>query len=858
MFWYLYTAHAPHRNRLGAAKAKEAQVPNASGLFDTKAQAEEYRLSNPEAKEEAYMSVEAELEKLHAKVGEVGSDAWNHLESAARMVYDINQYNLNNQLEAGLLDFKTMTPEQLEAYNDDGYKDTYVPLRGQERIVADQFFEQPLGPGKLGVSGVESKRARGRQSIPENIWAWSVMQTDHEIDRIEKNLVVMSFANLIWDNEENYKDFAMVVPLEDYKKHKDPSGKLFLDLIPKQQTDPDHNIHFKINGEEWVILVKDKRLGQAFNRSNMTDSGVFLQLTSQLNRYFSAIHTSINPEFVLRNFTVDLQTALGNLEGLKETVAEFKDVEGLSRAVLKSIKPAGIGLKHFLRDGRTDTPWAADAEEMSKHGGRINFFAFKDVRDFEKSFNDHVKDTKVGGAKRFFKKTMDFISDYNAVVENTMRLAVYHHAKKAFLEAGMTEGQAIRRAVHIAQNLTVNFSQKGEKGAALNALYLFFNASVQGTARLFQALFSRPRGKTGFTRVQKLAGSIMLFGFTQGILNAALAGDDEDGINRYSQIDLRSRSRQAHIYLPGFDTFFKIPLPYGYNVFHVMGDTLAALMMGHTNPGRATMHLMSSSAESFMPFSFGSSDNLFRATLSAVSPTFADPLVDLAMNESYFGQPIYKDPVWGSSDPPSERFWGSTGPITKGISRGLNALSGGNQIKPGLISIPPDIFEFIWETAAGGAGRFVERTTDLVLSIGPGKITHPTGEIKWNKVPFARRFLFDEKASKNRYTYDKFAVYEKSVSTAVGMEKGMKEVYGSTGTEYKNFKESDDYKLYKLADFRKNIVGSITKLQKERNKLRRNKILRSDIIDDRVDRLEEKMMELRIKLINKMDETFDR
>ena len=109
-----------------------------------------------------------------------------------------------------------MTPEQLEAYNDDGYKDTYVPLRGQERIVADEFFEQPLGPGKIGVSGVESKKARGRQSIPENIWAWSVMQTDHEIDRIEKNLVVLSFANLIWDNKENYKDFAMVVELEDY------------------------------------------------------------------------------------------------------------------------------------------------------------------------------------------------------------------------------------------------------------------------------------------------------------------------------------------------------------------------------------------------------------------------------------------------------------------------------------------------------------------------------------------------------------------------------------------------------------------------------------------------------------------
>tara|TARA_R100001244_G_scaffold113663_1_gene84163 strand:- start:79 stop:879 length:801 start_codon:yes stop_codon:yes gene_type:complete len=266
---------------------------------------------------------------------------------------------------------------------------------------------------------------------------------------------------------------------------------------------------------------------------------------------------------------------------------------------------------------------------------------------------------------------------------------------------------------------------------------------------------------------------------------------------------------------------------------------------------------MSSSAESFMPFSFGSSDNLFRATLSAVSPTFADPLVDLAMNESYFGQPIYKDPVWGSSDPPSERYWGSTGGITKGISRALNALTGGNQMKAGLVSIPPDIFEFIWETAAGGAGRFVERTTDLVWSIGPGKTTHPSGEIKWNKVPFARRFMFDETATRDRYAYNKFAAYEKSISTAVGMEKGIKEVYGS-GKEYTNFKESDDYKLYKLAEFRKKIVGSITKLQKERNKLRRNRILRSDVIEERVDRLEGKMMGLRNKLISKMDETFDR
>ena len=270
------------------------------------------------------------------------------------------------------------------------------------------------------------------------------------------------------------------------------------------------------------------------------------------------------------------------------------------------------------------------------------------------------------------------------------------------------------------------------------------------------------------------------------------------------------------------------------------------------------MHIASAGAESFMPFSFGGSDNLFKATLSSVSPTFMDPLVDLALNESYFGQPIYKDPVWGSSDPPSERYWGSTGAISKGVSRSLNWLSGGSQVKPGLVSIPPDIFEFLWETGAGGAGRFLERSVDLVWNIGPGDLTHrETGQVKWNQIPFARRFFFDETATKKRYTFDKYSQYERAITTATGMEKGMVEVFGKSSDHYKSFRESDDYRLYRLGDTRRDIVGAITKLQKERNALLRNRFLRKDVIERRVERLEDKMMALRVKLIQKVDDTFE-
>ena len=52
-------------------------------------------------------------------------------------------------------------------------------------------------------------------------------------------------------------------------------------------------------------------------------------------------------------------------------------------------------------------------------------------------------------------------------------------------------------------------------------------------------------------------------------------------------------------------------------------------------------------------------------------------------------------------------------------------------------------------------------------------------------------------------------------------------------------------------------MGDITKLQKQRNALLRNRFLRQDVIKRRVDRLEDRMMELRIKLIQKVDDTFE-
>ena len=92
---------------------------------------------------------------------------------------------------------------------------------------------------------------------------------------------------------------------------------------------------------------------------------------------------------------------------------------------------------------------------------------------------------------------------------------------------------------------------------------------------------------------------------------------------------------------------------------------------------------------------------------------------------------------------------------------------------------------------------------------------------------------------------------------ATGLNDGILEVYGR-GDYYNNFKESEDYKLFKLDDTRKDIVGDITRLQKESNKILMNRILRDDVKEERINRLKDKMRDLRVKLIERVDNVLEK
>ena len=91
------------------------------------------------------------------------------------------------------------------------------------------------------------------------------------------------------------------------------------------------------------------------------------------------------------------------------------------------------------------------------------------------------------------------------------------------------------------------------------------------------------------------------------------------------------------------------------------------------------------------------------------------------------------------------------------------------------------------------------------------------------------------------------------IRSAEGMNTGIVEIYGR-GKEYNNFKESPDYKLFRLADELKSTAASITELQKRRNQINKNKVLRNNVKEDRINRLNDQMADKRVRFIKKVDD----
>jgi hypothetical protein len=684
---WLYARHAPERNA-AMAEINPDRTDKNSGMTDA------------EAAEIAAKFEAAGLTPLMQQIGAI--------------VDRINAFRLKTLVEKDL-----MSPKA-EILMRDKYK-AYVPLRGRDDIDEDHL---PVGRG-YDVRGKEVRRAFGRMSKadPAKILAYTIAQAQTAIVRGEKNEVGKAFLKLV---EANPNDEIWEVNRVELIPHLDrASGEVVYGPDPFANRE-DNVLSVKVRGEQHYVTIFDDALARGMRNFGATAPD-WVRVMATITQYFAMINTAANPEFVLSNFLRDLQTAVGNLTADQKT--------NIAAQLVRDIPAAMYGAWKGIRE---HGPAPADAPEWQKHyreyveaGGKINFLDMRSVEqravELSKMVRDATPSTMRKLAVLYPKAIGNFIFDLNGAVENATRLAGYVNARRA--------GISPMQAASLARNLTVNFNRRGELGSAINALYAFYNASVQGSATVLRFMST----KRGFA----LALALAAIGGWMDWVNRLLGGKDKDGKWYWDKVPAYERERNIIVmdpFSPG--ARFKIPMAYGWNVPYVLGQETVALLTGNRKPGAAAAQAFKAVMGAFNPLG---SDQIAQM----LAPTVVDPFLQHALNQDFAGRPIKPEPKgFGPRPPESEQFWPRTPAAYVNFSHMLNEVTGGNEVRSGLLDVSPNVVQHYLRSFTGGAGEFYTR-------IGAAAYGYfSEGELPATReLPFVRRLYAEDTGSELHKAY---------------------------------------------------------------------------------------------------------
>lgn len=708
---YLYARHAPERN-LHIAKINPKMPDGGSGMTN------------------------AEAAAIMDRVRRSGKQA--QYDRLAGIVDDMLARRRELITEAGLEDKGTVDAWQ-KAYK------YYVPLKGQD---TDGVVLPRTGKGFV-ISGRESKQAMGRNSRAQSPSTQAMQDLTASLIRRRKNEVGNAFLKLVQDNPD--RDYWQVFTDDNpdttrriVEKNDPVTGETIrrVEEVPVPMAImSDKYFTTRKDGKTYYIKLHDERLMRAMKNMGPETGNVVIQTLARVNRFLSSVNTTFNPEFLVSNFVRDIQTAVMNLkaeQGRDDGKLNGRDI------AMKTVRDSGIAMKAVYASLRNKSlsgkgaEWQKTWKEFVEDGAKTGWFRMDDLNGQMKEMDRLVALAKGGWQGQGIQAWHSFfklVEDGNNAVENALRLSAYKHAR----DAGLSRAQA----ASLAKNMTVNFNRRGEQGVLLNSLYMFANASIQGTANMMRSLahlngegplLQRLRWKN-LNMAQKVALAATGAGYLIASLNRAGAGQDDDGVNWYDKVPDYVKEHNLVIMKSLFGgkpgEYWSIPLPYGYNMFFLLGGTAEGVIRGDLKATRAAGNIVGGLLGAFNPLGSEDSKTLTGILLKNATPTIFRPAMDQAMNENFMGTQIYRENFPGGTPKPESTLGRrSTPEAYKVFADWLNRTSGGSQYRSGAVDINPDIMKYWIDYVSGGMGRFAGKTIDAAAK------TYNGTDIPAQQVPF--------------------------------------------------------------------------------------------------------------------------
>lgn len=798
---YLHNRHAERRN-VQVAKINPNMQDGGSGIKTADARA--YLANLPQAKQQAYTAL-------------------------AKRIDAINKATRKLLVDSGL-----ETQETIDAWTQ-AYGDEYVPLMREEM----DNGRSGIGQG-FSVRGGSSKRALGSDKPVANIFANIALQREKAITRSEKQKIGHALYGLVlkapnpdfWfaidpDLQRNPTQ-VMDTQLKLIDLGFDPADAESIAREPKeryynpttQQVDTrinpllrsaDNVLAVRIEGQDKYVFfnARDKRamrMVSALKNLDADQLGAVMSQTAKMTRYFSAVNTQWNPIFGVTNITRDIQTALINLESTA--------LKGHKKDVMKHIFPALRGIYIDLRDHRAGkqptSAYAAIFEEFQREGGATGYRdMYANAEDRADAIKSEIEGIKSGKLKQAGKAVFNWLSDYNESMENAVRVAAY----KVGTDNGMTKQQA----ASLAKNLTVNFNRKGQVALQAGALYAFFNASVQGTARIAETVMD---GNKLSALGKKIVTGGLLLGGMQALL-MSMADFDEDEPPDFV--------RERNLIIPtGGEHYISIPMPLGFHVLPNLSRIPTEWALGgFKDTPKRIGQMVGLFFDAFNPI--GSAG----LSLQTITPTVIDPFAALAENKDFTGKAIARkdfDPLHPTAG--HTRAKDTATPWAKFTSLAINYATGGTDYKPGIVSPTPDQIDYLIGQVTGGVGREVSKSAQVFESSTSGE------EIPLYKIPLVGRFLgtTEGQAPETGRFYENLKRIGEHKSEIEGLRKDRR-----FEESFVYMRENPESRLIKLADDAHNDVSKLNRLKRD--------LIKQDASKERI-RLIEMQITSRMKRLN--------
>ena len=742
----------------------------------------------------------------------------------------------------------------------------YIPLRGWDVDVAANEYEY-LSSNRPMLSPA-LKAAEGRKSVADDPIATIGYMAESSIIQGNRNVMKQKLLNFVLNNPTSLatvsEQWYVLDPATGNWEARNPvipedaTADEVSDIVSQFEADmenlktvkqatkvrdglrlgkhattyegQEHCIRVKRGGKEFCIYINgNPRAAQAVNgltNPDSSDSSIY-KAAKAVKNFMARMFTSQNPAFVVTNLCRDVIWA-GTAVAVKEDKAYAAQY---SKNIAGAFKLPAL-LRKF-QNGTLDMSYDVERyfEEFIKNGGETGFTELNTVEDYKRDIERFLKEADRNGVTNLPKKAWrglwGCIEFMNRCAEDTTRFMVYMTSRQM--------GRSVADSVYDAKEITVNFNKKGSGGfgaSVMNFAYIFFNATVQGLANFGKMLYHHPGKTAAALSVFTAAGMLtpML-----AVAMQAMFGDDDD--DSYWDLPEWVRRNNLVFFVPWSDNgYLTIPLPHELRPFFGMGELAFSCLAGKEDAEDA----LGKAVQGFsglLPLDYtGNAGNV----AVNFTPTIAQPFAQLVVNKDYFGKPIYKKNDYNELDPEWTKAYKGTNAWLVNATKWLNDVTGGDNVKSGVIDLNPAQIEHLFESYLGGVGKTLNKGAKTFSMLWNEDMR------EWRNVPVVSSFYQEAEerttgSQMNREYFDYKEEHDEIEHRISGYKKQIRMGAMEYAEILNDFMQTPEFKRYVELKGYVNAVSKMNSSLKYADKTQREEI-------------EQRITEIKQQLVNELHE----